>query len=95
MNIVNDVIMKLLETPEIVSQIKKSFVNRDLVLEIDGNRFQIMRKNSESEIEKLKTELKDLKARLYDLEVAGKALLETVDNNTDEFEKLNDLLYNQ
>lgn len=95
MNILNELITKVLETPEIVNQMKKSLINRDLAIEIDGKRFQIMRKDTNNEVEKLKEELKNLKSRLYDIEYAGKALLETVDNYNDEFKKLNDLLYNQ
>lgn len=95
MNILNELITKVLETPEIVNQMKKSLINRDLAIEIDGKRFQIMRKDTDNEVEKLKEELKNLKSRLYDIEYAGKALLETVDNYNDEFKRLNDLLYNQ
>jgi hypothetical protein len=95
MNIVNDMIAKLLETPEVINQLKKSLVNRDLAIEIDGVKFQIMKKNTGDEVSKLKQEIRDLKSKLYDIEAASKALLEAKGNECKESERLNDLVWNQ
>ena len=86
-------IAKILETPEVINQIKKSLVNRDLAIEIDGKKFQIMKKRDGNEIDNLKTEIKDLKSKLYDLEAAGKALLEAKGNDCKEAERLNSLVW--
>lgn len=94
-NIFNDLILKVTEMPEFADSLRKSLVNRDLAIEIDGKRIQIMRKNKNEEMEKLKDELTRLKARLYDLEAAAKAVLDVHDNDCDETEKLNDILYNE
>lgn len=76
MNIVNDLITKLLETPETVNQLRKYFVNRDLAIEIDGKKYQLMTKRDEDEFTKLQNEIKDLKSRLYDLDGALKNVLD-------------------
>ena len=57
MNIIGELVAKILETPEVVNQIKKSLVNRDLAVEIDGKRFQIMQKRDDDEIDNLKSEV--------------------------------------
>jgi hypothetical protein len=95
MNILSELITKVLETPEVVNQIKKSLVNRDLAIEIDGKKYQIMKKDAGDEIEKLKDELINLKSRLYDIETAAKAFLEVKGNDCPEGERLNDILWNQ
>jgi hypothetical protein len=81
MNIMGELIAKILETPEVVNQIKKSLVNRDLAVEIDGKRFQIMTKRDDDEVDNLKAEIKDLKSKLYDLESSLRDILLMLDNN--------------
>lgn len=80
MNLINEMIIKILETPEVISQIKRSLVNRDLVIEIDGKRFQIIKKQSDSN-DSPEAEIRDLKARLYDLVCSLKELLRVVKKN--------------
>lgn len=94
-DLASELLLKALKTPAVAEQVRKSLVNRDISIEIDGKKYQLMRKRNDDELDKLRDELTKLKSRLYDLEVAGKALLEVVDNETKEFERLNDLLYNQ
>ena len=101
MNILNEMIAKILETPEVINQIKKSLVNRDLAVEIDGKRFQIMKKKNGDEIDNLKDEVKDLKSKLYDLEISAKKVLELsakthidVKGWSKAFERLNNLVWN-
>ena len=76
-SLLGDMVMKLLETPEVVNQLRKSLVNRDMAIEIDGKRYQIMKKRDDDEIEKLTKELTGLKSRLYDLESALKEMITT------------------
>lgn len=81
MSIVNDVVMKLLDTPEIITQVREYLVNRDLAVEIDGKRYQIMTKRDLSEIDSLKEEVKELKAKLFDMRSALWNVLEVCDHN--------------
>lgn len=78
MNLLKDMMFKILETPEVVNQLRKSLVNRDLAIEIDGKRFQIMKRNNPDEVEALNEELTDLKSRLYDVETALKDALKVL-----------------
>ena len=81
MNILDEIIRKVLETPEVVNQVKKYLVNRDMAIEIDGKRFQIMTKRDDDEFDKMKSEIKDLKSKLYDLEGSLKNGLDVVKRN--------------
>jgi len=94
-NLANDLILKILEMPGVADSLRKSLVNRDVAIEIDGKRYQLMKKRNDEETEKLKVELTRLKSRLYDLEIAAKALLEARGNDCPESERLNDIVWNQ
>lgn len=68
MTIFQEIISKILEMPDVADQIRQSLVNRDLAIEIDGKKYQIMKKRNDKELEDLKKELETLKVRLYDVE---------------------------
>ena len=87
MNLLKDMLLKVMETPEVVSQLRKSLVNRDLAIEIDGKRFQIMKRRDDDEVEKLQNELTALKSRLYDVENSLVKMLEAVKGTCANSEK--------
>ena len=72
MTIFQEIISKILEMPGVADQIRQSLVNRDLSIEIDGKKYQIMKKRNEKELEE---QLTKLKSRVYDLEEVLKELL--------------------
>ena len=71
MSIISDAVEMMLSTPSIANEIKNVLVNRDLVLEIDGKKYQITkRKTDDSELDKLKSQMWDLRESLRKIVVA-------------------------
>jgi len=58
MKILNDIVDKVLSTPEAAAYLRKAFINRDLAIEIDGKRYQLTRRRPD-ETEKNVKELKE------------------------------------
>lgn len=80
----NDLILKALRTPAIAEQIRKSLVNRDISINIDGKEYQIMKKNAtQDDLTKLKAEIWDLRNRLGEI----KDSLEDLSNVSEEVRK--------
>ena len=89
MNILNELLDKILSTPEVANQIKKALVNRDLAIEIDGRKYQITtRKPTEDELDKLKAEIWDLRHALSHIIDAHKDSPETISTFIKEAEEL-------
>lgn len=82
-DIANDLLLKLLKTPAVAEQVRKSLVNRDIAITIDGREYQILKKQPDTDEELMK-----LKARNYDLTQALTEIVELAvdsDNNSDAF----------
>lgn len=65
-----DVILKILKTPAVAEQLRKSLVNRDISLSVDGKNYQITRRQADDDIDNLmliKSENWDLRKALSDL----------------------------
>lgn len=72
-DIANDLLLKLLKTPAVAEQVRKSLVNRDIAITIDGKEYQILKKRPDTD-----EELVSLKARNYDLTQSLKDIVESV-----------------
>ena len=69
-DLATELLFKVLRTPSVVEQIKKSLVNRDIVVSIDGKDYQILKKNKTEYITELKAENWDLKKALSNLVIS-------------------------
>lgn len=67
-DLASEVLFKILKTPAVAEQVRKSLVNRDISLTIDGKEYQILsKKASEDEVDKLKVQNYDLRQHLFSL----------------------------
>ena len=54
-NALNDLLGKIIDVPELAESLRKYLVNRDLAIEIDGQRFQITKRKPTDEDKELAT----------------------------------------
>jgi len=64
-DLASELLLKVLKTPAVAEQVRKSLVNRDISITIDGKEYQILsKKASADEVDKLKVQNYDLRQEL-------------------------------
>jgi len=74
-DLANELLLKLLKTPAVAEQVRKSLVNRDISVNIDGKEYQLLRKQPTDD------EVVRLKAKNYDLTQALEAIVKAADED--------------
>lgn len=74
-NAINDLFAKVIDVPELAESLRKYLVNRDLAIEIDGQRFQITKRSPTDE----EKELELLRAQRINLKRAMKELINAIE----------------
>lgn len=78
-DLASELLFKVLKTPAVAEQVRKSLVNRDISVTIDGKEYQILsKKASEDEVDKLKIQNYDLRQELSSL---AEAVVKFVNND--------------